>query len=80
VSKQESLHRVIHKRKSAGRALASNMNRKIKSEVAYLASLAERLSDQTGLPLDLAHKRGMALAVSARPRPSTDGFSDRGRP
>jgi hypothetical protein len=55
------------------------MHREIKSDAAYLANLAERLSRQSGLPLSLAHKRVTALAVSARPRRSTSFFGDRGR-
>jgi hypothetical protein len=43
---------------------------RIKSDAAYLANLAERLSGQIGLPLNLAHERVITLAVSARPRPS----------
>ena len=78
MSKQESVHRVIN-RKSIGRAVNSAMHREIKSDAAYLANLAERLSRQSGLPLNLAHKRVTALAVSARPRPSTSFFGDRGR-
>jgi hypothetical protein len=78
VSKQESVHRVIN-RKSIGRAVNSAMNREIKSDAAYLANLAERLSGQIGLPLNLAHERVITLAVSARPRPSTSFFGDRGR-
>jgi hypothetical protein len=78
VSKQESVHRVIN-RKSIGRAVNSAMHREIKSDAAYLANLAERLSRQSGLPLSLAHKRVTALAVSAGPRRSTSFFSDRGR-
>ena len=70
MSKQEPVHRVNHRRRSIGR---------IKTDVAYLENLAERLSDQTGLPLHLAHKRVMALAVSARASPSTPFFGDRGR-
>jgi hypothetical protein len=77
VSKQESIHRVIN-RKSIGR-VNSALNREIKSDAAYLANLAERLSGQIGLPLNLAHERVMTLAVSARPRPSTSFFGDRGR-
>jgi hypothetical protein len=77
VSKQESIHRVIN-RKSIGR-VNSALDREIKSDAAYLANLAERLSGQIGLPLNLAHERVMTLAVSARPRPSTSFFGDRGR-
>ena len=47
--------------------------------VAWTTGLAERLSGQIGLPLNLAHERVMALAVSARPRPSNSFFGDRGR-
>jgi len=54
------------------------MHREIKSDAAYLANLAERLSRQSGLPLNLAHKRVIALAVSAGRR-STSFFGDRGR-
>jgi hypothetical protein len=79
LSKRESLHRVINKRKSIGRAVNAAMNREIKSDAAYLTNLAERLSGQIGLPLNLAHERVMTLAVSARPRPSTPFFGDRGR-
>jgi hypothetical protein len=78
VSKQESVHRVIN-RKRIGRAVNSAMHREIKSDAAYLANLAERLSRQSGLPLNLAQKRVMALAVSASPRRSTSFFGDRGR-
>jgi isopentenyl diphosphate isomerase/L-lactate dehydrogenase-like FMN-dependent dehydrogenase len=78
VSKQESVHRVIN-RKSIGRAVNAGMNREIKTDAAYLANLAERLSDHIGLPLNLAHERVMTLAVSARPRPSAPFFGDRGR-
>ena len=56
MSKQESVHRVIN-RKSIGRAVNSAMNREIKSDAAYLANLAQRLSRQSGLPLNLAHPR-----------------------
>jgi hypothetical protein len=80
LSKPESLHRVINKRKSIARAVNAAMNREIKSDAAYLANLAERLSGQIGLPLNLAHERVMTLAVSARPRPfPTPFFGDRGR-
>jgi hypothetical protein len=79
VNKQEPVHRGNHRRRSIGRAVQSGLHRKIKTDVAYLENLAERLSDQTGLPLHLAHKRVMALAVSARPSPSTPFFGDRGR-
>jgi hypothetical protein len=72
------LKRVIN-RKSIGRAVNSGMHREINSDAAYLANLAERLSGQIGLPLNLAHERVMTLAVSARPRPSTSFFGDRGR-
>jgi hypothetical protein len=34
----------------------------------YLETLAQRLPKHCGLPVTLAHKRVMALAVSARPR------------
>jgi hypothetical protein len=78
VSKPESVHRVIN-RKSIGRAVNSSMSREMKSDAAYLANLAERLSGQIGLPLQLAHKRVMALAVSAKPRASTSFFGERGR-
>jgi hypothetical protein len=78
VSKQESVHRVINRR-SVGRAVQSGLHRQIKTDASYLANLAESLSRQSGLPLNLAHKRVMALAVSARPRPSTSFFGDRGR-
>jgi hypothetical protein len=76
VSKQQSVHRV-NNRKSI--TVNSAMHREIKSDAAYLANLAERLSRQSGLPLSLAHKRVTALAVSAGPRRSTSFFSDRGR-
>jgi hypothetical protein len=67
VSKQGPLHRVINQ-KIIGRGVNSAISSEIKSDAAYLGNLAERLSGQIGLPLDLAHKRVMALAVSARPR------------
>jgi hypothetical protein len=73
VSKQEPVHRAIN-RKSIGRAANSAMSPEIKSDAAYLANLAERLSGQIGLPLDLAHKRVMGVAVSAKPRASTPVF------
>jgi len=78
VSKPESVHRVINRR-SVGRAVQSGLHRQIKTDVSYLENLAERLSDQTGLPLDRAHERVMALAVSARPRPSAPFFGGRGQ-
>jgi len=71
VSKQEPVHRVNHRRRK--RAVHQI------TDVAYLENLAERLSDQTGLPLHLAHNRVMALAVSARSSPATPFFGDRGR-
>ena len=71
MSKQEPVHRVNHRRRKR--------HHQIKTDVAYLENLAERLSNQTGLPLHLAHKRVMALAVSARSSPLTPFFGDRGR-
>jgi hypothetical protein len=71
VSKQEPVHRVNHKRRK--RAV-----HQIKTDVAYLANLAERLSGPIGLPLNLAHERVMTLAVSAKPRSSMPFFGDRG--
>jgi hypothetical protein len=45
----------------------------------YLAQLAHRLADECGLPLAVAHKRVMALAISAQPQERNAGFADRGR-
>jgi hypothetical protein len=41
---------------------------------AYHDALAKRLADAAGLPLALARRRVMALAISARPRPPTMAF------
>jgi hypothetical protein len=53
-------------RRSVGRAVQSGLHRQIKTDVAYLENLAERLSDQTGLPLDLRAPSPSGVARARR--------------
>ena len=48
------------------------------ADPAYLAALAERVALAFGLPLKVARQRVERMAISARPRPSSNGFQDRG--
>jgi hypothetical protein len=49
------------------------------ADAAYLNTLAERVALAFGLPLKVARQRVEQMAISARPRPSDNGFQDRSR-
>jgi len=73
---------VVHVRAKIGRApfkSAASRTAPRLSDPLYLDQPAGRLAADASLPLALARKRVMALAVSARPRVLGDGFRNRGR-